>query len=442
MLSVLRALLDATAVGRLLRGASGLFVANIAGAGLAFLLQLTLARVLGATSFGAYAYALAWLNILSYVAVLGHDMLLLRQVAAYRAAEDWSSLRGVLRHAQATPLLAAMAIAAVGAGIVQTIPTLSADLASAMTVGFLLLPLVTMLRVRGSILCAVEQPFLGLLPERLARDAVAMLLLLALVFGAGVALDAAEALVVLGCGTAVALAIVSGALRRWSAELPRDARAAYRIPEWLRAAAVMAAMGGLQMLLQRADLLMIGWLLDTTTAGVYAVATSLSEVCAFPMSAVASVFAPTVAALYARGDRPALQDTMTMTCRWSLVVTAAIAVPLAAVPELVLSLYGAPFVAGAGALRLLLAAQLLKAAVGAAALLMTMTGNETRAALILGIAAFGNLLLNLLFIPLFGIEGAALATVTASAGAQLFIARGAATRTGIHTGPFPVRPSS
>ncbi|HYG91552.1 MAG TPA: oligosaccharide flippase family protein [Azospirillum sp.] len=432
----LRTLFDHSPIGRLLRGASSLFALNIAGVGLAFLLQLLLARALGPEEFGVYAYAVAWLNILGFATLLGHDVLMLREVATYRAGQDWAHLRGALRHAQFVPLLVAMAVAAVGAALALWLSD-TAALRNALLAAFLILPPLALLRVRASILCALERPFTGQLPERLMRDAVAIALVGTAVLVAP-RLSAAGCVLLLGCGTLVALVAVSRALHRWTRDIPTHPPL-YRTPEWMRAAIVMAAMGGVQILLQRTDVLMIGWLLDTTAAGIYSVSVSLSEVCSFPSTAISATLAPTVAALYARGAGRELQDAVTATCRWSLLGTAAIALPLVLVPEWVLHLYGPSFVMAANPLRLLLAAQLLKAGMGAAWLLMTMTGHEARAVAILGLAALGNLLLNLLLIPPLGIEGAALATAMSAVAAQACIAWSARTYTGIRSGPFPVR---
>ena len=54
--------------------------------------------------------------------------------------------------------------------------------------------------------------------------------------------------------------------------------------------------------------------------------------------------------------------------------------------------------------------QLMNAIMGPVAFLLSMTGNEKIVAQIFGLTACLNILMNLLFIPLFGIQGAAVAT--------------------------------
>ena len=61
--------------------------------------------------------------------------------------------------------------------------------------------------------------------------------------------------------------------------------------------------GGSQLLLQRSDVLMIGWLMTAADAGVYVVACNVAELGAFPFLAVSSIVAPSFAVHYARGER-------------------------------------------------------------------------------------------------------------------------------------------
>ena len=51
---------------RLAYGSAAAFVIFFSSAGLAFLAQLLIARILGPESFGIYAYVFAWMSVLAY----------------------------------------------------------------------------------------------------------------------------------------------------------------------------------------------------------------------------------------------------------------------------------------------------------------------------------------------------------------------------------------
>ena len=99
---------------RLARGGGSVMALNVAGMAQALLLQVVLARLLGHEGYGQFAYVMAWINILVYVAVMGHDSLVMRSVAAYHARQEWALLAGTLRHAAS--LVGTLSIAISGAG--------------------------------------------------------------------------------------------------------------------------------------------------------------------------------------------------------------------------------------------------------------------------------------------------------------------------------------
>src|ERR1700749_4162629 len=82
--------------GVLARGVGVGFVLLASGAGIALVMQLCLARWLGATAYGTYTYVIAWSGILAIVAGLGFPTLVLRLLPAYSIREDWGRVRGVL----------------------------------------------------------------------------------------------------------------------------------------------------------------------------------------------------------------------------------------------------------------------------------------------------------------------------------------------------------
>ena len=81
----------------------------------------------------------------------------------------------------------------------------------------------------------------------------------------------------------------------------------------------------------------------------------------------------------------------------------------------VLGIFVSDFTAGYVALLVLLAGQLINAVSGPVGYVMTMTGHQHRAARIIGVCAFVNIVLNAMLIPLFGMSGAASATAITTA---------------------------
>jgi O-antigen/teichoic acid export membrane protein len=421
---------------RLARGGGSVMALNVAGMAQALLLQVVLARLLGHEGYGQFAYVMAWINILVYVAVMGHDSLVLRSVAAHHARQEWALLAGALRHATILVGTLSLAISALGAALVWTGHEVPSDLASTFLAGFVVLPLLALLRLNASVLYGQGRVVLGTAPERLGRDAVVLALTgMAVLVAAPLTPTAVMGFVAIGGGGALVLILY---LRRRIAALPPDApRAVYMRRKWVASALVLGLTGGSQLLLQRADVLMIGWLMTSADAGVYVVACNVAELVLFPFLAVSSIVGPTFAAHFARGERAELASFMRTTTLSTLAGSLLIAIPLFVLAPWILRMFGPEFVDGANAARILMVGICLRAVIGPSHLMLTMTGHESHALWALGCAAAANITLNLVMIPALGIEGAAVMTTVALLGSQIAMAIMAWRRVGVAPALLP-----
>src|SRR5712675_1072823 len=87
-------------IKRVALGGATAFAIYIASAGVTACSQLLIARLVGAETYGVYAYVLAWMTILAYFSALGFDIALLRFVPAYQTKGAWGLARGVIRYTE------------------------------------------------------------------------------------------------------------------------------------------------------------------------------------------------------------------------------------------------------------------------------------------------------------------------------------------------------
>jgi O-antigen/teichoic acid export membrane protein len=80
----------------LLRASVGGFLLSSSSTALQFLISMLLARGLGASRYGAYAYAVSWTVVLGVLGDFGLGRLLVRNIASYHARGEWALLRGQL----------------------------------------------------------------------------------------------------------------------------------------------------------------------------------------------------------------------------------------------------------------------------------------------------------------------------------------------------------
>ncbi len=101
----------------LIRGAIGSFGLKIISTGLAFLLNLLLAKSLGSEGLGTYALAITWIGLLQLPAKLGFSELLIRDVAIYFSQGNWGSLRSLIGKAYQIVFTLSFALALIVAAL-------------------------------------------------------------------------------------------------------------------------------------------------------------------------------------------------------------------------------------------------------------------------------------------------------------------------------------
>jgi O-antigen/teichoic acid export membrane protein len=175
--------------------------------------------------------------------------------------------------------------------------------------------------------------------------------------------------------TGVGLGLVSFAEYRAKPEPVAQSTSRFASSEWRLTVVPMLLLALLEILMNRTGVIVSGWVIGTTEAGIYALVFSISVLVTFPQVAVSALFAPAVAALHSRGDRATLQSIVTTTNWWSFLGGLGIALPIFLIAHPLLALFGATFTDGATALRILLVGQLVIVGAGPNRFLMTMTGH-------------------------------------------------------------------
>lgn len=390
---------------------------------LEFLVGLLAARLLGASSYGAYAFSLAWVGLLGIPAAAGFDRLLIREIAVFQARSDWSAMRGILARSNQIAVLLSILLALVAAGGAQFLARQNgSEMTAALQLAMVIVPLVAIARLRQAALQGLGHVALGQAPETLLQPAV--LLLLVIGFFLFPAMPRTGPVTVGLHSLAAATACVAGIwlLRR---ALPRElatATATYQTRIWLARAVPFVWILGMNVIMMHTDVILLGLLDGSDAAGVYRVANQMANLVAFPLTAVSMAFAPVIARLHAQADGAQLQRRATGAAQAILVMALPIAVALVLFGKPILSLFGDEFAAGSTALAILSSGFLVNAAMGISGYLLIMTQHEKAAAIAFAASAGLNLLGNLLLIPAFGVNGAAAATALSVAAVSVAFA--------------------
>ena len=168
----------------------------------------------------------------------------------------------------------------------------------------------------------------------------------------------------------------------------------------------------LQTLMHWMDILMLGYFTNPLTVGLYHPAARTAGLLQALLLSFLSIYAPLAAQFYSQGDKVKLSNTYQLVNRWLLIF----AIPISAVfilfPEKVLLLFGSQYLESSQVLVLLTIATFTQAILGAAGPTLSMSGH-TKLVLFNSIGTFIlNFGLNIWLIPIYGILGAAIATLT------------------------------
>ncbi len=167
--------------GYLVGGTAGVFSLRILSAVLGFGVNLVLARTLGAGEYGVYQYVLAWIGLLAVAAAFGIDKVVVREIAAYQAGEEWRMLNGLLRWALRRRLMAAAVVISAAAGVAWIIRGLAGRPVSlAFWVALGLVPVLSLSNLANAALQGLRRAVAGIGADAALAKPLLLALLLSL----------------------------------------------------------------------------------------------------------------------------------------------------------------------------------------------------------------------------------------------------------------------
>jgi len=183
----------------------------------------------------------------------------------------------------------------------------------------------------------------------------------------------------------------------------------------------------------QADTLLLGSLKGAKVVGIYGIADRGSDLILLLTLIVSTALAPQIASLYASGDIAGIERVVIKFARATFLCSLPVALAFVGFGFWYLLLfYGSAFTAGQQALTILSIGKTLSVLIGLPGMILIMTGYERDAARAIGFSAIITILLNLLLIPRWGLEGTAVATASTTVLWNILMAVLLYKRLGIH----------
>lgn len=421
----------------LLRSSIGSFTLKIFNALFGVATSILLARSLGIESFGIYTYIITIVLFLALLASAGVPALLVRETAKLTGRCEWGCVHGIWRWGAKVVAIFSIFIL-IFSGLIGLLVKESNE-QSDITVFFVslfLIPLFALSTISSSALCGLKRVVLGELSEFLIRPLLFLFILISII-----TLDSSFKLtpvsvitiqfIAVFCSLFIGIVIL---LRVLPKELSKNPAPTYDSTNWLKSLAPLTLISTMAPLLQYTDILMVGIVRSTEEVALYRVAMSVSFLVAFGFHSVHSAIGPHLAHLYHNGDIDKFRRLVTLSTRAIMLF----ALPVVGImiiwgKEIIIFFYGFQYEASYLPLVILIFAHLINAAMGTVAQILNMTGHERDTAKTLMISVVLNIILNSVLIPVWGINGAALATATTIIIRNILLRRLVMMRLGVET---------
>lgn len=404
----------------LARGGILNLVGAVASGACGFLLIVVLTRGLGPERVGAFFVGVALFQILANTAELGADTGLVRMIARHRALEHVDEPRRMLPLALAPVALVGIAF---GAVMVVFAPDLarvfSRNSPAAIVEPYIrwfgvFLPVATLLTVT----LAATRGFGTMLPtvavDKICKPVLQVLLAFIAVALGGEAFGVSLAYTMpMFVGLTIALGWLSVLVRRWESSTPGPVAVRRRwgeiAGEFWRFTAPRGFAGFFQVGVLWLDTLLVGALASTAEAGIYGAATRFIQVGTFANVAVIQAIGPRLSEVLARGEHDRAEHLWQGATSWLMLLVWPFYFTVIIFGSTLLGIFGSGFEEGATALAIIAGASLVANGVGPVDIVLLMGGHSAWQMANTIVALTLNVVLNLVLIPIMGIEGAAIA---------------------------------
>ena len=404
-------------MGQISRHSAVFFLGTLFTAAAGYFFKIYVARVLGAGALGVYALGMTLVGFFGLFNGLGLPQTAARFVAAYSATGQYGRLHAFFRHAlvllaSANALLAAVMIFS-GPWLARNIYH-SVDLAGYFGLFASVLVLSGLTGFLAQVLAGYKDVALRTVITNFISSPLNIIFgVLFLALGMGlrgyVLAQVASGVIVLVLLVAAAWRLTPGAARSFAIETGKIESEVY----WFSAAVFGVSM--LEFVLSQADKIMLGIFLDVRQVGIYAIAGALVAFVPVVLQSVNQIFSPTIAGLYARGEKALLGRLYQTLTKWILGLTLPMACVMVVDAKPLMRLFGPAFEAGWIVLILGTVGQTINAGVGSVGYLLLMSGNQRRLIRVQAIMAVFVVVATAALVRPFGIVGVAMAAAMSNA---------------------------
>ena len=407
----------------LLKGSGISFILRFGGLAIGYLLTLVIANLFGAKGLGDYVLAITVLRLFTLLAKLGMDTTSIRFIASFASQDKWTSIFKFRKQ-----VVSILSISSVAASLLMyslAIPI--ADLINAkyeyiQLNAFFVLPM-TFFMLHYQSLRGLKRIAEFSFFYRIAQ-ALFSVISIVILYQFFTTSDVPVYAYLISVLIVSLLSFIS--FRYWLNKRSKGKESAEQeimsYSTLFKISIPLMFAQSVQFIMAWTDKLMLG-AIDTPNVangittnieevGVYYTAFKLSMFAAVALMATNSIASPKFAEMFAKNDMEGLKKVIHQSTKMIFWSSAPLVIILFIFPEFFLGLFGEEFKIGVTAFIFLSCGRLISSFSGSVGNVLQMTGNQNIYAKILLFGAILNVLLNLILIPRYGINGAAIASMS------------------------------
>jgi O-antigen/teichoic acid export membrane protein len=439
LISKLKALFrDETA--KLMGRALFMFVCRITAAVSVIVMQVALARWMGAEQLGIYIYAFAWCVLLAAIAGLGLPEAAFRFVGKGMSSGEFNRILSYAFFNSRIILISGTVIAAIACALVLGFDNLVAPEArNTFLIALVSVPVFALMMWFSTLAQSFYRYRLAILPMLIFRPLILLFAVL-LIWTVGLTLSAFSVTMV---HLFIMLPILFGQFWYLRAalkdEFPAAEVADNESRTWLRTAIPLLIAAFFVKYFLELNVILAGIYLPADQIAIFNATFRTAFLIGFGILAMDAITAPRVAELHGGKDLPELQKLISQATRIKCLGAVVGVVLLTLFGKLVLGLFGPEFVVGYSALLILAGSQVIVAAFGAGTQLLAVSGNQDKCLVVFGCSAAALFVLQALLVPRFGLNGVALAVLLVVAIQSFWVNRIVVARLGIYPSILNIR---
>lgn len=164
------------------------------------------------------------------------------------------------------------------------------------------------------------------------------------------------------------------------------------------------------LIMQSIDIITLKFYGDYDKIALYGIIIRISSILVIFLSSINTIIAPKISEFYYSKKSKDLIALINKSIKLKFILTLPIALLILIFPDFFLAIFGKTYLYGKNALMIIIAGQIINCVTGSSGLYLNMTGRQKVFQRIILVTLLINIILNIILIPSYGIEGAAFST--------------------------------